>query len=115
MPLRRSSSAKVALTACAGLLPLLALGACADYVKHRDTITSSAGDAIAHNKVVHIDDPWPRGSGDTRVTGNGQRVDKVTKRYLSGPGATPARSPISISVTPPPPNASNPESSPPAQ
>jgi hypothetical protein len=91
---------------------MLALVACADYVKRSDMITPSAGDAIAHNKVVHIDDPWPRVSADTRITGNGQRVDKVTKRYLSG-GATP--SPTSLSITLPTSNSPTPEGSPPAQ
>ncbi|HEU6443055.1 MAG TPA: pilus assembly protein [Microvirga sp.] len=115
MPLRKSSSAKVSLIACAGLLPMLALGACADYVKHRDTITSSAGDAMAHNRVVHIEDPWPRASGDTRIAGNGQRVDRVTKRYLSGGGTSSAPSPVSISVSPPRPNSPNSADSPPVQ
>lgn len=91
---------------------MLALGACADYVKHGDTITASAGDAIAYNKVVHIDDPWPRASANTRITGSGQRVDKVTRRYLSG-NATPA--PNSLSIALPTSNAPKAEGSPPAQ
>ena len=97
MPVRKSSNIKFTLIACAGVLPLLALGACADYVKHSDTITVSAGDAIAHNKVVHIDDPWPRASGDTRIPGHGQRVDRVTRRYLSGGSASSA---ATVSVAP---------------
>ncbi|WP_134500862.1 pilus assembly protein [Microvirga pakistanensis] len=109
MSARKSSNAKIPLITCAGLLPMLALGACADYVKHRDTITSAAGDAQAHNMVVHIDDPWPRSSGNTRITGNGQQVDRVTKRYLSGPAAAPTQS-ISIGVQGP-----NSAGSPPAQ
>jgi hypothetical protein len=91
---------------------MLALGACADYVKHRDTITASAGDAIAHNKVVHIDDPWPRVASDTRITRNGQRVDKVTKTYLNGSAAS---SPTSLSITLPTSNSPSPDGSPPAQ
>jgi hypothetical protein len=91
---------------------MLALGACADYVKHSDTITASAGDAIAHNKVVHIDDPWPRVASDTRITGNGRRVDKVTKTYLNGSAAS---SPTSLSITLPTSNSPSPDGSPPAQ
>ena len=64
---------------------MLALGACADYLNHEDTVTSSAGNAVAHNIVVHTTDPWPPAAANTRITGNGQRVDKVTKRYLAGP------------------------------
>jgi len=91
---------------------MLALGACTDYVQHSDTITASAGDAIAHNKVVHISDPWPRASAETRITGNGQRVDRVTKRYLRG--GTPS-APTSLSITLPTSNSPSPEGSPPAQ
>ena len=112
MPLRRSSSHKVSLIACAGLLPVLALGACADYIKHSDTITASAGDAIAYNKVVHIDDPWPRVASDTRISRNGQRVDKVTKSYING---TAAAAPPSLSISLPTSNAPSPDGSPPAQ
>lgn len=91
MSARKSSSAKRSLVLGASLLPTLMLGACADYAKQRDTITTSAGDAIAHNKVVHIIDPWPRVASNTRILGNGQRVDRVTKQYLTGDGAsTPA-------------------------
>jgi hypothetical protein len=112
MPARRSSNLKICLMGCMGLLPMVALGACADYVKHSDTITASAGDAITHNKVVHIDDPWPRASANTRITGNGQRVDRVTKRYLSG-GAAPSLN--SISVAPQITNSPSPQGAPPPQ
>jgi len=111
MPPRESSSAKASLIACAGLLPVLALGACADYVKHRDTITASAGDAIAHNKVVHIDDPWPRASRDTRIAGNGQRVDTATKRYLKGTAPSAASTSVTLQTS----DSPTPGSPPPAQ
>lgn len=55
-------------------------------MNHNDTVTVSVGDAQAHNKVVHITDPWPRAASNTQITGNGQRVDRITKRYLSGTG-----------------------------
>jgi hypothetical protein len=67
---------------------MLALGACADYLNHEDTVTSSAGNGIAHNIVVHTTDPWPPAAANTRIAGNGQRVDVVTKKYLAGPTAT---------------------------
>jgi len=84
MPARKSSSAKRRLIVGTSLLPALALGACADYLKHSDTITSSAGNAMAHNSVVHTTDPWPPAAADTRIAGNGQRVDRITKRYIAG-------------------------------
>ena len=112
MSARKSSSPKALLIACAGLLPMIALGACADYVKHSDTITASAGDAITHNKVVHIADPWPRASANTHITGHGPRVDAVTTRYLSGGEAS---APASLSIELPPPNLASPGGSPQAQ
>jgi hypothetical protein len=84
----------------AGLLPVLALGACADYVKHRDTITASAGDAKAHNSVVHITDPWPPAAANTRITGNGQRVDRVTKQYITGNDNRSTTAAPAFTVTP---------------
>jgi hypothetical protein len=112
MSARKSSNLKLSLIACAGFLPMLALGACADYVGRSDTITASAGDAVAHNKVVHIDDPWPRVALDTRITRSGQRVDKVTKTYINGPAAA---SPTSLSIQLPTSNSPSPDGSPPAQ
>lgn len=99
MSARKSSSAKRLLTA-AGILPMLVLGACADYLKHSDTITASAGDAIAHNKVVHIADPWPRAAANTRIGGNGQRVDRVTKQYIRGGAGTAEGSGPTINISP---------------
>lgn len=83
MSARKSSSTK-RLLAAAGILPMLALGACADYLGRDDTVTASAGDALAHNKVVHIADPWPRAAANTHIGGNGQRVDRITKQYVRG-------------------------------
>jgi hypothetical protein len=110
MSARKSSSAKRLALVGAALLPALALGACADYLKHSDTITSAAGDAQAHNKVVHIADPWPPAAAHTRITGNGPRVDRVTKRYLTGGSASsaasaPAGNASSASNSPNPQNA----------
>jgi hypothetical protein len=79
---------------------VLSLGACADYLKHSDTITSSAGDALAHNKVVHITDPWPPHASNTRIVGNGQRVDRITKQYLTGNGGGTAASGAVINISP---------------
>jgi hypothetical protein len=112
MSARKSSNAKRRLVAGAVLLLVLSLGACADYLKHSDTITSSAGDALAHNKVVHITDPWPPHASNTRIGGNGQRVDRITKQYLTGsaggtgtPGTVVNISPGSDSASPPSPQS----------
>jgi hypothetical protein len=114
MSARKSSSAKRRLLVGAALLPVLALGACTDYLKHSDTITSSAGDAVAHNKVVHIADPWPRAASNTRITGNGQRVDRATQRYLTGSGGGSTTSAQS-GETAPASNSANSQNAQPAQ
>jgi hypothetical protein len=85
MSAKRSSSAKRRLALAGSLLPLLAAGGCADYLNHNDTVTAAAGNAVAHNMVVHTTDPWPPAAANTRIVGNGQRVDTITKRYLAGP------------------------------
>jgi hypothetical protein len=79
---------------------VLCLGACADYLKHSDTITSSAGDPVAHNKVVHIADPWPPHASNTRIGGHGQRVDRITKRYITGDPGNTAGSGTVINISP---------------
>ena len=80
-------------------MPVLALGACTDYLKHSDTITASAGDAQAHNKGVHIADPWPRAAASTRIAGNGQRVDRITKQYIRGTGGSTNNAGPTINIT----------------
>jgi hypothetical protein len=100
MSARKSSSARRRLAAGAALLPLLALAACADYLKHSDTLTPAAGDAKAWNSVVHTTDPWPPHAANTRIGGHGERVDRIARRYLTG-GADPA---APQGTTAPPPN-----------
>lgn len=100
MSARKSSSTKRLLVAAAGILPMLVLAACADYLGHDDTITASAGDALAHNKVVHIEDPWPRAAANTRIAGNGQRVDRITKQYIRGGTGNTNGSGPAISISP---------------
>jgi hypothetical protein len=57
------------------------LGACVDYVKRRDTITFAAREANAWNRTVHTIDPWPRHAWNTRIEGDGRRVERVIRRY----------------------------------
>jgi hypothetical protein len=89
MPAKKSSSASRRLAFPACLLLCLASAGCADYRQHSDTVTQAAGNAPTYNKIVHIADPWPRVAGDTRIPGNGQRVDRVTRGHLTGRAAAP--------------------------
>lgn len=58
------------------------LGACTDmYLDRRDTLSFEAGDAVHHNKVVQMVDPWPARSGDRNLTYDGQRMQAAAERY----------------------------------
>ena len=52
--LGRLGCARLSLAAIA-----LLVAGCQDYAVRRDTIAFHAGEAIAHNKAVHVIDPWP--------------------------------------------------------
>jgi hypothetical protein len=41
--------------------------ACTDYVDRQETISYSAGNAVAHNQVAHMIDPWPAHAKNTRI------------------------------------------------
>lgn len=79
-----------------GLMPALAfagaLAGCADadlYLDRRDTITLSAGDAVASNIIVQTVDPWPRVAGNRNIPGNGDRMQAAGERYRTGKVAQP--------------------------
>ena len=58
------------------------LGACTDiYLDRRDTVSLGAGDAVAHNKVVHKVDPWPVRAGDRNIPHDGERMAAAAERY----------------------------------
>jgi type IV pilus biogenesis protein CpaD/CtpE len=72
------------------LLPMvcLTLSACSQYqnryVEREDTLTSSAGDAVASNAAVQIPTPWPRYSNDTTIAMDGERIARAVARYREG-------------------------------
>lgn len=64
----------------------LTLSACDQYMAgrylvRRDTATSSSGDSIASNSAVQIPDPWPRGSHDTNIAFDGEKISRAVNRY----------------------------------
>jgi len=81
---------------CAALIlaaAALSLGACsglygddelARYVQRSDNIMLSAGDAKEVNAATHRIHPWPRGVGDPRIPGNGERMVHVIAGYKKG-------------------------------
>jgi hypothetical protein len=72
------------------LLPMvcLMLSACTQYwnryAEREDTITFSAGDAVASNAAVQIPTPWPRYSNDTTIAMDGERLARAVDRYRKG-------------------------------
>ena len=47
----------------------------------RDTVTSSAGDAVASNSAVQIPTPWPRYSDNPNIAFDGEKNSLAVKRY----------------------------------
>ncbi len=84
-----SSRPSLKLDLLIGLIATIGLGGCADYLKRRDAITFSAGEAQAWNKTVHVADPWPAHATNTRIDGDGQRVGRVIQSYSIGAASPP--------------------------
>ena len=65
---------------------MLVLGGCRErrygqYLHPRDTVSLSAGDAVAHNKAVHAIDPWPVASRNANHSSDGKRMLLGMERY----------------------------------
>ena len=65
---------------------MLVLGGCRErrygqYLHPRDTVSLSAGDAVAHNKAVHAIDPWPAHSRKANHSSDGRRILLGMERY----------------------------------
>lgn len=65
------------------LLPIacLALASCNQYLERKDTLTMSAGDAVASNEAVQIADPWPRYSQNNNIPMDGAKAQRALQRY----------------------------------
>jgi hypothetical protein len=84
--LSKSGSRTVAAIA---LLCTTVAGCSDTYFDRRDSVSLSAGDAIATNKVTQVIDPWPVYSGNTRIAYSGQRTQAGMDRYNRGKVITP--------------------------
>jgi len=61
------------------------LGGCSEnYLDRRDTVTLHSGEAMAANRVTHIIDPWPPGSGNRNFAYNGEKAATASERYRTG-------------------------------
>jgi len=64
------------------------LAACSsDYVNRDDKISLDVGDAVAHNKAVHIIDPWPHHAERTATDTDSKRMIVAVEKYEQGPRA----------------------------
>jgi hypothetical protein len=92
--------------ALAAALALLA--GCSEYLDRRDTISLTAGNAVATNKVTQMVDPWPRESSDKNIAFNGDRMEAAFTRYRTGKVIAPRGMDTSASyVQPQAPSAPN--------
>jgi hypothetical protein len=71
------------------IAPVLACGilaaGCSDiYFDRRETISPSAGDAVAVNKVTQMVDPWPASSANKNIAFNGEKMQTAVERYRQG-------------------------------
>jgi len=83
-------SVRFGLTAAAILAPAMLSGCYEDdYLTRRDTISLSAGDAIATNAATQTIDPWPRYSKDTAINQEGDRAGVAVERYQQNKSIPP--------------------------
>jgi len=88
----RARAARATLLALAGL----GLAGCNDihtsygtdigrtYLERRETVSFGAGDAVAANKVLQMQDPWPVASADRNLTTHGHVAAGAIERYRTG-------------------------------
>jgi hypothetical protein len=63
----------------------LSLSGCSNqYFERKDSVTFSAGDAVAWNNAQMIDDPAPRRAYDTRIVTPGETAARAGGNYASG-------------------------------
>jgi hypothetical protein len=96
MPGKKLSNSRCWFAPSGILIAAMSLSGCSDYLQRQDTVTFSAGEAQAWNRTVHVADPWPPHSGNTRIDGDGQRVSRVIEGYRKGDAGV-----LSIQAPPP--------------
>jgi hypothetical protein len=66
------------------------LCSCSDlYTDRRLSISTTAGDALAANKLTQMVDPWPRGSGNRNIAFNGEKMQTAVERYRTNKVTNP--------------------------
>ena len=62
----------------------LLVAGCQDYAARRDTLAFHSGEAAAHNKAVHVIDPWPAAAIRSDIESDGSRAVRTIERYEAG-------------------------------
>lgn len=75
---------KNTLPLAAAVAAALLLAGCNQYWERKETVSYSAGDAVAANAAVQIATPWPAGSRNTNITTNGERAYVAFQKYKAG-------------------------------
>jgi hypothetical protein len=96
-PLTNRSGIGGLLPPLALIVALTALSGCSEYLDRRDTISLSAGDAIATDEITQMVDPWPRVAAQHNIGFNGQRMDSAVQRYQTNRTYPPSNSGTSTS------------------
>ncbi len=60
-----------------------ALGGCADYMNHRDSITLGAGNAPEANIGIHTVNPFPPNAENTDIRVDKSKVNQAYQRYIT--------------------------------
>jgi hypothetical protein len=83
------------------LIALLALPAagCSSYTNRNDTVSGSAGNAVAANAAIHTVDPWPATAANTDIPSDGRHIRPTIKKYL--PADQTVQAPVAPDATAP--------------
>jgi hypothetical protein len=54
------------------------------YLERRDTLSMGGGDAVASNKVLQMQDPWPVASANRNLPMHGHVAASAMERYRTG-------------------------------
>jgi hypothetical protein len=54
------------------------------YIERRDTVSMGGGDAVASNKVLQMQDPWPVASANRNLPMHGHVAASAMERYRTG-------------------------------
>lgn len=95
--LRNNSGFRACRIALAAAIGATTIG-CTDYLARRETLNMHSGEAMAYNRAIHIIDPWPAASANTRINSDSIKIEKALERYRNGdaaaaPGATATPAP----------------------